>query len=286
MSDTEVAEPTPALAPVSPAEAQAPTTPIEEQAAEPGRTETPPEPELPEKGTAPTTYEDWQAQLEAAPDIKAAHEEREAARVKELRKEEYNKFRSAIQEPLTQSVQASAALVRELQGVNALIRQGVASGALEPEQVAPILANVNLFGEGHAQGTSWLLAKMGQIIEDEPLALEFSGRIQKMAQGRPDPDFANDLLKRLVEPTIESGYVSRAKYEADLKKTATEARQAALNEVATKERAKPGNNPDLAPKAPGGGGYRTKAEARTLHAQGKIGNEEMRRVRSDPNIPD
>ena len=45
----------------------------------------------------------------------------------------------------------------------------------------------------------------------------------------------------------------------------------------------------VAPAGGGGGGavtYRTKAEARNLHATGKINNEEMRRVRADPTIPD
>ena len=36
----------------------------------------------------------------------------------------------------------------------------------------------------------------------------------------------------------------------------------------------------------GGSTWHTKAEARTLHAQGKITTDEMRRIRSDPSIPD
>ena len=248
MSDTEVAEPTPALAPVSPAEAQAPTAPIEEQAADPGRTETPLEPEPPEKGTAPTTYEDWQAQLEAAPDIKAAHEEREAARVKELRKEEYNKFRSAIQEPLTQAAQASVGILQEMQTLRDLVEQGVGDGNFDARQCSQILARLNLHGEGHKQGRDWLLAQMGLAIEDEPVVLEFMGRINRMAEGRADPGFASDLLKRLTEPTIEAGYVPRSKYDADVKKARADGRAAALNDIATKARAKPENNPDLAPK--------------------------------------
>ena len=53
-----------------------------------------------------------------------------------------------------------------------------------------------------------------------------------------------------------------------------------------KAKARP-DGPDTTPKGGGGGGgYSTKAEARTLHAKGKISNEDMRAIKADPNIPE
>ena len=262
-----------------------PTTP--EEVGQPVVTEQPPAPEPPEEGEA-LTYEAWQAQLEAHPDLKVAHEERETERVetqrKDLRKEEYRKLQSAIQPSIDQWAQNSGAIRQNIEQIGSSIQQAVADGTLDANAAAKVLGAYN--PQIYFEGAYWLLGKLGETVEDESFANEFLGKINLMAQGRPNPDFASDLLKRLVEPTIESGYVSRAKYEADLKKAATEARQAALNEVATKERAKPENNPDLAPKAPGVGGWRTKAEARALHVQRKITSAEMRRINTDPTIPE
>ena len=53
-----------------------------------------------------------------------------------------------------------------------------------------------------------------------------------------------------------------------------------------KAKARP-DGPDTAPKGGGGsGGYSTKAEARTLHAKGKISNADMRAIKDDPTIPE
>ena len=101
------------------------------------------------------------------------------------------------------------------------------------------------------EGAYWLLGKMGETVEDDPFAAEFLGRLNRMAQGKPDPDFATDLLKRLTAPTVETGYVSRSKYDSDVKKAREEGRKAALEDVAAQNRA--GKGPDMTPKGGGGG---------------------------------
>ena len=85
-----------------------------------------------------------------------------------------------------------------------------------------------------------------------------------------------DVLKKRDE--IREG---RSKKTTSDKITSLETQIEAL-----RAKARP-DGPDTAQKGGGGsGGYRTKAEARTLHVQNKISNEEMKRVRADPTIPD
>src|SRR3990167_9518251 len=243
-----------------PAEVEA-TTP--QEVVQPAGTEAPPEPEPPEKGEA-LTYEAWQAQLEASPELKATHEERETERVgtqrKELRKEEYRKLQSAIQPAIDQWAQNSGAVRQGIEQIASSIQNAVADGTLDANQAAKVLGAYN--PQLYFEGSYWLLGKLGETEEDEPFAAEFLGRINRMAQGRPDPDFATDLLKRLTEPAIETGYVSKAKYDSDVKKARDEGRTAALNDIAARERGNPDKNPDMTPKGAGaGGGYSTQREA-------------------------
>src|SRR3972149_3898895 len=130
MSDiaTEPTQAAEAFAP--PAEGEAATP---EGVVQPAGTEAPPEPEPPEKGEA-LTYEAWQAQLEASPELKATHEERETERVetqrKELRKEEYRKFQSAIQPAIDQWAQNSGAVRQSIEQIAGTIQQAVAGGSV------------------------------------------------------------------------------------------------------------------------------------------------------------
>ena len=167
MSDVEVAEPTPGQVSVSPVEVGVPTVP-EGQAIPPDRTEPEPVPEPPveQQGTAPTTYEEWQAQLEGNADWKAVHEEREAERTKQLRKEEYNKFRSVMQRPLEESAQAAQGVLNELREVNASIRQAVADGTLDVQAASQVLGSTSVYRQGYEQGGGWLLEKVGGTIQD------------------------------------------------------------------------------------------------------------------------
>jgi len=278
-------------APATPQEAFAPpasdATTLEE-VVQPAVTGEPPAAEPPVEGEPEKvlTYEAWQAQLEASPDLKAAHEERETERVegqrKELRKEEYRKLQSAIQPAIDQWAQNSGAVRQGIEQIAGAIQNAVADGTLDANTAARALGAYN--PQAYFEGAYWLLGKMGEAVEDEPFAAEFLGRLNRMAQGKPDPDFPTDLLKRLTAPTVETGYVSRSKYESDMKKAREEARTAALEDAAAQNRA--GKGPDMTPKTPSGGGWHTKTEARALHTQGKITSEEMKRIRSDPSIPD
>src|SRR3990167_31197 len=211
MSDIAV-EPTQAVEAFAPPVEAEPTTP--QDVVQPAGTEPAPEPEPQETGEA-LTYEAWQAQPEATPELKTAHEEREAERVggerKELRKEEYRKLQASIQPAITEWAQQSGAVRQGIDEIKSTIQQAVADGTLDARQAAQALGAHNPLA--YFEGVYWLLGKMGEAVEDEPLANELLGRVNQMAKGKPDPDFATDLLKRLTEPTIATGYVSKAKYE-------------------------------------------------------------------------
>ena len=95
-----------------------------------------------------------------------------------------------------------------------------------------------------------------------------------------------DLAKRTTgswEPVFQKFLELGGKkdYERGLK----ENRDAAAERE--KLEARQGQGANLAPGTSGGkGGYSTKAEARTLHAQGKISNADMRAIKDDPTIPE
>ena len=229
-----------------------PTTP--EEVGQRAVTETPSEPEPSPAASEALTYEAWQAQLDAHPELKAAHEERETERTetqrKELRKEEYRKLQGAIQPAIDQWAQNSGAVRQGIEQISSTIQNAVADGTLDANTAAKVLGAYN--PQLYFEGSYWILDRLGATVEDESFANEFLGRINRMAQGKPDPDFATDVLKRLVEPTTERGYVPRSKYDADVKKAHAEGRQAALNDIAARERGDPDRNPDMALKGAGG----------------------------------
>lgn len=226
-----------------------PTTP--QEVVQSADTEAEPSPALPPEGEA-LSYDAWLGQLETNPDLKVAHEERETERIesarKELRKEEYRKLQSAIQPAITQWAQNSEELRRGIEDITSTVRNAVADGTLDTAQAAKVLGAYN--PQLYFEGSYWLLSKLGETVGDESFANEFLGRINTMAQGRPDPDFATEILKRLTEPSLENGYVSRSKYDADIKKARAEERKAALEDVAAHKRADKG--PDMARKDDGG----------------------------------
>jgi hypothetical protein len=79
---------------------------------------------------------------------------------------------------------------------------------------------------------------------------------------------------KLLRPSI------REEVERDVRAQVEEEARAKAREVK-------GNPPVPAGGGGGGGsGYRTKTEARTLHVQNKISHSEMRRINSDPSIPE
>ena len=110
-------------------------------------------------------------------------------------------------------------------------------------------------------------------------ASTFTARLEKMQQNIPDPTLAADMQKKLRTQGRQEGY------DEGFKKGLKEGKNADSAQTAIKEAKGKGAN--LAPGTSGGsGGYRTKTEARTLHAQGKISNADMRAIKADPTIPE
>ena len=130
------------------------------------------------------------------------------------------------------------------------------------------LGLVSALYETLPKATSEELRKFGGVLD---------GRIE---DGRLELHEAQQELLKKRDALLKASW--EAERGDELKRKATENADA---EARAKARgAKP-------PVPTGGGGagattYRTKTEARNLHAQNKISNEEMRRVRADPNIPE
>ena len=124
----------------------------------------------------------------------------------------------------------------------------------------------------------YLLAELGQELKDPSFAQDFQKRLSFAVRGM-DKKFIPDLRRRIA------GKDGDERYNDGFKKGLKEGREAkaAQQQVETGKK----GGPNLAPGSPAGGiSYRTKAEARTLHAQNKISNADMRAIKADPNIPE
>ena len=124
----------------------------------------------------------------------------------------------------------------------------------------------------------YFLTELGQELKDPSFAQDFQRRLSFAVRGM-DKKFIPDLRKRIA------GKDGDERYNDGFKKGLKEGReaQAAQQQVETGKK----SGPNLAPGSPAGGiSYRTKAEARTLHAQNKISNADMRAIKADPNIPE
>jgi len=121
------------------------------------------------------------------------------------------------------------------------------------------------------------------LFGDPKLADPFVQRAQNAFEfGTRDTSFYEDLRKALTKTEVEATLTKeREKLEKEIRAQVEDEERAKMRD----EKGKP-----AVPTGGGGGGgavtWRTKTEARNLHATGKISNEEMRRVRSDPNIPE
>ncbi len=114
---------------------------------------------------------------------------------------------------------------------------------------------------------------------DASLATPFLARVGRMASNVPDPTFAADFVKKLTSKVRQEGH------DEGYKKGLKEGKGAQATKQQVQEAQGTGAN--LAPGTGGGGvSYRTKAEARTLHAQNKISNADMRAIKDDPTIPE
>ncbi len=125
-------------------------------------------------------------------------------------------------------------------------------------------------------GGKRLLVSIADAAGDQSVAEPFMGRMDRLQNGIPDPNLFSDFLKKVSAKSTEA-----IKKPLQDKITSMEAQIEAL-----KGKVRP-EGPDTTPKGGGGsGGYSTKAEARTLHAQNKISNADMRAIKDDPTIPE
>ena len=122
------------------------------------------------------------------------------------------------------------------------------------------------------------------LFGDPKLADPFVQRAQNAFEfGTRDTSFYDDLRKALTKTEVEATLAKeRAKLEKDIRAQVEAEDQA-------KKREEKGNPP--VPTGGGGGGaggvtWRTKQDARNLHAKNLISNAEMNRIKADPNIPD
>jgi hypothetical protein len=129
-----------------------------------------------------------------------------------------------------------------------------------------------LFGEDSKAADDWKL-KVRNILDFKSpngIFLPFAG------------SFFDDLRQALTASAVKQAL---AEEEPKMEKRIREQLKV---EAAARDK---GNSPPPAePKGGSGGGgtggYRTKAEARTLHVQGKISHGDMRRINADPTIPE
>ena len=108
---------------------------------------------------------------------------------------------------------------------------------------------------------------------------EFTNRIALALRGVKDDklvaDFVTRITQRAEKAARDKGFGEGGAAEA----------KAQAEKVKVETRAAEG--PNTAPAtAGGGGGWRTKQEARALHVQRKITSAEMRRINTDPTIPE
>ena len=243
----------PAQAPTLPVITEVPPDPVEAAPAAPPEL---PDGELsqgdeqpPEEGE---TYESW---LERAdPALKEAHEATTRAREKEIGKEQYRKFQSAIQPAIDRWSQHSVQTRETLGQMYSKVQKATNDGTLDTDvmqelfqQYKPAMEAFN--GQMWWEGSHYILSTIGKVMEDDSLANEYLGRLYRMAtDSRVDPDFASDLMERIAEPLVEKKLqeAEQRGYERGLKAGKS------ANVENTRAASRKGQKPDLTEKARGG----------------------------------
>ncbi len=191
--------------------AQAPTLPVEiPEVPEPpvAAPDQLPEPETDESEEG-ETYESWLERIESNPALKEAHETSTRAREKEIGKEQYRKFQSAIQPAIDRWSQHSVQTRDTLGQMYTRIQKAANDGTLDSDvmqelfqQYKPAMEAFN--GQMWWEGSHYVLSLIGKVMEDDSLANEYLGRLYRMAtDNRVDPEFASDLMERIAEPLVE-----------------------------------------------------------------------------------
>jgi hypothetical protein len=96
----------------------------------------------------------------------------------------------------------------------------------------------------------------------------------------PHEDWMNKAFELRLK---HEGYVQKAKYEADKKRSWTDGRRA-REQAGEINGAQSGQGVNGA--GAGGSRFNTKMEARNLHATGRLSNARMRAINADPSIPE
>jgi len=205
----------------------------------------------PEEGE---TYESWLERIESNPALKEAHEATTRAREKDIAKEQYRKFQSAIQPAIDRWTQHSVQTRETLGQMYSKVQKATNDGTLDTDvmqelfqQYKPVMEAFN--GQMWWEGSHYILSTIGKVMEDDSLANEYLGRLYRMAtDNRVDPDFASDLMERIAEPLVEKKLQEAEKrgYERGLKAGKS------ANVENTRATSRKGQKPDLTEKAHGG----------------------------------
>lgn len=218
-------------------------------------------------------------------DVKAHHERG----VQEAHDTAYQELQGHMQPLLQGNKQALDRIGAASETILTTLNRAVEDQVLDKRTVEDLLrTNRDVFAAlnktyqttGFWEGVRQYVNGVANAADDPNIATTFLPRVERMESGVPDPTLIADLVKKVSNKARQEG--EGIGYKKGLKEGKTA--QAAQTKAQTDKN----EGPNLAPTKPGGsgGGYRTKAEARTLHAQNKISNEEMRRVKADPNIPE
>lgn len=268
----------------------APAAPPQEAAPEPGPDATPPEGEpegTPKEPAAKiwASFENAQAALDH-PDVVPHLEERDRA----AHERAYSDVQSRMQPILQKNEAHLASIDKGMTGFMNAFNDAVDEGTLDEKTVGKLFRNhadalAGINGQartmGHEGGVNAALAGLLQQAGASDKIAAFQDRIRKTRDGLSDPTLVEDALKAMVSDEVAK---AKERWEKDEGKLVRERVEAQVRNEKRLEQPAPAE-----PKggsAGGGKGWKTKAEAATLHVAGKITNTEMRRINSDPTIPE
>ena len=266
---TEVEVPTPAETAEAP-KTEAVETPAEEPKPEAEPTETKPEEEAPAWAATRDPYDVLEL------DEFKPHLERRDRRVEERLRQDYQ----GQYEQATGNWKATEAH-KQLAGIYGNILQKLEEG--DADTVGKLVGRLEQAVEPYSESYKKGLKAEGS----QEAAKELYGAVMGSLDHR-----GQDELQDYVSTARNANWGDVLKKRDEIregrsKKTTSDtitSLEAQLEDL--KAKARP-DGPDTAQKGGGGsGGYSTKAEARTLHAKGKISNEDMRAIKADPNIPE
>ena len=286
MSDTEV------LNPATPQETAAPEGPFT-QTAQPPQPETVAETVVkPAQEVGPDKW--WQG-VESEDDI-LAHETI-APRLEEKEQQGYSRGVLDGKVSALEVLDARSNIVTQAQNVASAIigrlNKAARDGQLDSDAIDNLLTDHaqsltalnriigdELKDSGRVEGYREFVRSVANHLSDTQLETEFTNRIALALRGVKDDKLVSDFVTRITQKA------EKGSYDKGFGEGKKAGEKAVTERVKAETRA--GEGPNTAPGTGGGGGggWRTKTEARALHVQNKITNDEMRRINRDPSIPD